>query len=64
MSKYQRKVLGSTSAGIALENMDIMFLSFSLSTMITTFGITGTQAGFISTITNLGMLVGALFSVF
>ncbi|WHA09171.1 MFS transporter [Enterococcus montenegrensis] len=60
MSKYQRKVLVSTSAGIALENMDIMFLSFSLSTMITTFGITGTQAGFISTITNLGMLVGGI----
>ena len=60
MSKYQRKVLVSTSAGIALENMDIMFLSFSLSTIITTFGITGTQAGFISTITNLGMLVGGI----
>ncbi|WP_195516850.1 MFS transporter [Enterococcus dispar] len=60
MSKYQRKVLVSTSAGIALENMDIMFLSFSLSTIITTFGITGTQAGFISTVTNLGMLVGGI----
>lgn len=60
MSKYQRKVLVSTSAGIALENMDIMFLSFFLSTIITTFGITGTQAGFISTVTNLGMLVGGI----
>lgn len=61
MSKYQRKVLLSTSAGIALENMDIMFLAFSLSSIITTFNISGTQAGLIATITNLGMLVGGIF---
>lgn len=61
MSKYQRKVLFSTSAGIALENMDIMFLAFSLSSIISTFGISGTQAGLIATVTNLGMLVGGIF---
>ncbi|WP_142421859.1 MFS transporter [Enterococcus durans] len=61
MSKYQRKVLLSTSAGIALENMDIMFLAFSLSSMTATFHISGTQAGMIATITNLGMLVGGIF---
>ena len=61
MSKYQRKVLLSTSAGIALENMDIMFLAFSLSSMPATFHISGTQAGMIATITNLGMLVGGIF---
>ena len=61
MSKYQRKVLLSTSAGIALENMDIMFLAFSLSSMIATFHISGTQAGMIATIANLGMLVGGIF---
>ncbi len=61
MSKYQRKVLLSTSAGIALENMDIMFLAFSLSSMIATFHISGTQVGTIATITNLGMLVGGIF---
>lgn len=61
MSKYQRKVLLSTSAGIALENMDIMFLAFSLSSMIATFHISGTQAGMIATITNFGMLVGGIF---
>lgn len=61
MTKYQRKVLLSTSAGIALENMDIMFLAFSLSSMIASFHISGTQAGFISTITNLGMLIGGIF---
>ncbi|ENZ5599499.1 MFS transporter [Enterococcus hirae] len=61
MTKYQRKVLLATSSGIALENMDIMFLAFSLSSMIATFHISGTQAGMIATITNLGMLVGGIF---
>lgn len=60
MSNYQKKVLLATSAGIALENMDIMFLSFSLSTMIASFGMNGAEAGLISTITNLGMLVGGI----
>lgn len=61
MTNYQKKVLLSTSAGIALENMDIMFLAFSLSSIITTFGISNTLAGFISTITNIGMLIGGIF---
>ena len=61
MTKYQRKVLASTAAGIALENMDIMFLAFSLSSIMASLNITSVQAGFISTITNLGMLVGGIF---
>ncbi|MDN6639482.1 MAG: MFS transporter [Tetragenococcus sp.] len=61
MSRYQRKVLFSTASGIALENMDIMFLSFSLSSIIATFGLSGAQAGLIATMTNLGMLIGGIF---
>ena len=61
MSKYQRKVLVSTAAGIGLENMDIMFLAFSLSSIISSLQVTSAQAGFISTITNLGMLAGGIF---
>jgi len=61
VSKYQRKVLISTSAGIGLENMDIMFLAFSLSSIISSLQVTSAQAGFISTITNLGMLAGGIF---
>ncbi len=61
MNKYQRKVLLSTSGGIALENMDVMFLAFSLSSIIQSFGINGLQAGMIGTITNLGMLAGGIF---
>lgn len=36
-------------------------LSFSLSSIIATFGLSGAQAGLIATITNLGMLVGGIF---
>lgn len=60
LSSYQKTVLLSTSSGIALENMDIMFLSFSLSSIITSFQINGTMAGLISTITNFGMLFGGI----
>ena len=56
----QRKVLISAAAGIGLENMDIMFLSFSMASIIATYGVTGTQAGWIGTITNFGMLFGGI----
>ena len=56
----QRKVLISAAAGIGLENMDIMFLSFSMAPIIATFDVTGTQAGWIGTITNFGMLFGGI----
>lgn len=59
-SNSQRKVLISAAAGISLENMDIMFLSFSMASIIATFGISGTQAGWIGTITNFGMLLGGI----
>lgn len=61
MSREQKKVLLATAAGIGLENMDIMFLAFSLSSIIQSFHISGTQAGLIATVTNLGMLVGGIF---
>ena len=48
------------SAGFGLENMDIMFLSFALSSIIGEFGLTTTEAGAISTVTNLGMLLGGI----
>lgn len=59
-SNSQRKVLISAAAGIGLENMDIMFLSFSMASIIATFGISSTQAGWIGTITNFGMLLGGI----
>ncbi|BDR59358.1 MFS transporter [Xylocopilactobacillus apicola] len=59
-SRNQRQTVLSTSAGFALENMDIMFLSFALTPIISTLRISGAAAGLISSITNLGMLVGGV----
>ncbi|MFD1417444.1 MFS transporter [Companilactobacillus keshanensis] len=58
---YQAKVVASTTAGFGLENMDVMFLSFALSSIIAELHLSGTQAGLISTITNVGMLLGGIF---
>lgn len=59
-SKYQKKVLRSAMLGLGLEGMDIMLLSFALSSIIATFGISSSEAGLIATITNLGMLIGGV----
>lgn len=58
MSTKQKWVMASTASGFSLENMDIMFLSFALTPIIAQLHLTGTQAGWIGSITNLGMLVG------
>ena len=60
LSKNQKWVIASTSSGFALENMDVLFLSFAMSSMIANLHLSGGEAGFISTITNLGMLVGGI----
>ncbi|MFK4856353.1 MFS transporter [Lactococcus petauri] len=60
VSAYQVKAGTLVSAGFGLENMDIMFLSFALSSIIGEFGLTTTEAGAISTVTNLGMLLGGI----
>lgn len=60
LSKNQKWVIASTSSGFALENMDVLFLSFAMSSMIADLHLSGGAAGLISTITNLGMLVGGI----
>ena len=60
MTTHQKWVIASTASGFLLENMDIMFLSFTLTLIIKDFGITKAQGGWIGTITNLGMLVGGI----
>lgn len=59
-SGYQKKALFSSMAGLGFQSMSTMMLSFALSSMIIDFGINGAAGGFISTITNIGMLVGGL----
>ena len=54
----EKWVMASTAAGFSLENMDIMFLSFALAPIIAELHLSGTAAGWIGSITNLGMLAG------
>lgn len=60
LSKNQKWVIVSTSSGFALENMDVLFLSFAMSSMIADLHLSGGAAGLISSITNLGMLFGGI----
>ena len=64
MTKNQKWVLASTASGFSLENMDIMFLSFALAPISASLHISSTAAGWIGSITNLGMLAGgAIFGL-
>lgn len=60
LTKNQKWTIASTSSGFALENMDVLFLSFAMSSMINDLHLSGGAAGLISSITNLGMLVGGI----
>lgn len=60
MSGYQKRVLASSAAGLGLESMDIMFLSFALTSIIADLNDNGAAAGLISSITNVGMLLGGV----
>lgn len=59
-TKNQKWVIASTSSGFALENMDVLFLSFAMSSMISQLHLSGGAAGLIGSITNLGMLFGGV----
>ena len=60
LTTNQKWTIASTSAGFALENMDVMFLSFALSSIAANLHLHGAEAGLISSITNLGMLAGGI----
>ncbi|MBP2057133.1 MFS family permease [Lactobacillus colini] len=60
LSKNQKWVIASTSSGFALENMDVLFLSFAMSSMISDLHLSGGAAGLIGSVTNLGMLFGGV----
>ncbi|WP_268912312.1 MFS transporter [Lentilactobacillus sp. SPB1-3] len=60
LTTRQKWTIASTSSGFALENMDVLFLSFAMSSMITDLNLSGGAAGMIGSITNLGMLFGGI----
>ncbi|HIZ71070.1 MAG TPA: MFS transporter [Candidatus Atopostipes pullistercoris] len=60
MKKNDKRALAASIIGSGLDDMNVMFLSFSLSSIIADLNLSGSEAGWIGTITNLGMLLGGL----
>lgn len=57
---YRKKVLASSMLGLGLEGMDVLLLSFALSSIIKEFNIPSALGGGLSSVTNIGMLVGGV----
>lgn len=60
MSKNDKRALVTSIVGSGLDDLNVMFLAFSMSSIVSTLGISQTQGGWIATITNFGMLIGGL----
>ncbi|GIP45703.1 MFS transporter [Paenibacillus sp. J45TS6] len=57
---YRKKTVVASVAGLTLEGMDIMFISFAMTMIISEFNIDLATGGLISSITNVGMLLGGI----
>lgn len=57
---YRKKTVVASVTGLTLEGMDIMFISFAMSMIIAEFNIDLATGGLISSITNIGMLLGGV----
>lgn len=57
---YRKKTVVASVTGLTLEGMDIMFISFAMSMIIAEFHIDLATGGLISSITNIGMLIGGI----
>ncbi|MFV8815631.1 MFS transporter, partial [Aerococcus urinaeequi] len=60
LNKSQRNALIAAIVASGTDDLNVMFLSFSMSSIIIQLGISSVAAGWIATITNLGMLAGGL----
>ncbi|HEL0007207.1 TPA: MFS transporter [Streptococcus equi subsp. zooepidemicus] len=60
LDKNNKRALWAAIAASGTDDLNVMFLAFSMSSIISDLGVTGTQGGWIATITNLGMLFGGL----
>lgn len=56
----KKRTLFAAMSGLGLQSMSTMLLSYVLATMIAEFGLSSAAGGFISTVTNIGMLVGGI----
>ncbi|WP_153732098.1 MFS transporter [Sporosarcina obsidiansis] len=57
---YRKKTVVASVTGLTLEGMDIMFISFAMTMIISEFHIDLAAGGMISSITNIGMLLGGI----
>ncbi len=57
---YGRKAVIGAAVGYGLDGFDLLVLSFALSAIITEFGISQAQGGFLTTITLLGAVLGGI----
>ncbi|GBD69441.1 MFS transporter [Tetragenococcus halophilus] len=55
-----KKALFASIFASGLDDLNVMFLSFTLGSIMAHLGLSGVEGGWISTITNLGMLAGGL----
>lgn len=60
LSKNDRRALIGAIVASGMDDLNVMFLAFSMSTIISDLNLTGAQGGWIGTITNFGMLFGGL----
>lgn len=58
--EYRKKTVVASVAGLTLEGMDVMFISFAMSMMVASFHIDLATGGLISSVTNFGMLIGGV----
>lgn len=58
---YRKKTVVASVVGLTLEGMDIMLLSFAMTMIIAEFNIDLATGGLISSLTNVGMLLGGIF---
>ncbi|MGO3022940.1 MAG: MFS transporter [Brevibacterium sp.] len=57
---YRRRALVAAAVGYGLDGFDLLILSFALSGIIASFGLSDVAAGSLSTITLLGAVVGGI----
>lgn len=57
---YRRRALVAAAVGYGLDGFDLLILSFALSGIIASFGLSDVEAGSLSTITLLGAVVGGI----
>ncbi|MGT2752081.1 MFS transporter [Streptococcus porcinus] len=60
LDRNNKRALAAAIIASGTDDLNVMFLAFSMSSIITELGITGAQGGWIATVTNLGMLLGGL----